>query len=53
VISSSGDRLELVFGESVSAVSPGQSLVLYRDSQVLGGGIIDRAPRALPVAPAA
>jgi tRNA-specific 2-thiouridylase len=53
VISLSGDRLELVFGESVSAVSPGQSLVIYRDSQVLGGGIIDRAPRALPVAPVA
>jgi tRNA-specific 2-thiouridylase len=53
VLSSSGDRLELVFAEAVSAVSPGQSLVLYRDSQVLGGGIIDRVPRALPVAPAA
>jgi tRNA-specific 2-thiouridylase len=53
VISSSGSRLELAFAEPVSAISPGQSLVLYRDSQVLGGGIIDRAPRALPVAPAA
>jgi tRNA U34 2-thiouridine synthase MnmA/TrmU len=43
----------LAFAAEVSAVSPGQSLVLYRDSQVIGGGIIDRAPRALPVAPAA
>ena len=53
VVSSSGSRLELAFSEPVSAISPGQSLVLYRESQVLGGGIIDRAPRALPVAPAA
>ncbi len=53
VLSSSGGRLELAFAEPVSAVSPGQSLVIYRGSQVLGGGIIDRAPRALPVAPAA
>jgi tRNA-specific 2-thiouridylase len=53
VVSSSGSRLELVFAEPVSAICPGQSLVLYRDSQVLGGGIIDRVPRALPVAPAA
>jgi tRNA-specific 2-thiouridylase len=53
VIGSSGSRLELAFAEAVSAVSPGQSLVVYRDSQVLGGGIIDRAPRALPIAPAA
>ena len=52
VISTSGDRLELAFAEPVSAISPGQSLVLYRDSQVLGGGIIDHAPRALPVAAA-
>jgi tRNA-specific 2-thiouridylase len=53
VVSSSGDRLELAFADPVAAISPGQSLVIYRDSQVLGGGIIDRAPRALPVAPAA
>ena len=53
VISASGGRLELAFAEPVSAVSPGQSLVLYRDSQVRGGGIIDRSPRSLPVAPAA
>lgn len=53
VIASSGARIELAFSDPVSAVSPGQSLVLYRDSQVLGGGIIDRVPRVLPVAPAA
>ena len=53
VVHSSGGRLELAFAEPVSAISPGQSLVVYRQSQVLGGGVIDRAPRALPVAPAA
>jgi tRNA-specific 2-thiouridylase len=52
VMTASGDRLELAFTEPVSAISPGQSLVLYRGSQVLGGGIIDRSPRALPVAAA-
>ncbi len=52
VISVSGDRLDLAFSEPVSAISPGQSLVLYRDSLVLGGAIIDRSPRALPVAAA-
>ena len=52
VIAASRDRLELVFRDPVSAISPGQSLVLYRGSQVLGGGIIDRSPRALPVAAA-
>ena len=52
VISASGDRVELAFIEPVSAICPGQSLVLYRGSQVLGGGVIDRSPRALPVAAA-
>lgn len=52
VLSVSDARLELAFSESVSAISPGQSLVLYRVSRVLGGGVIDRAPRALPVAAA-
>ena len=52
VISVSGDRIELAFVDPVSAISPGQSLVLYRGTRLLGGGIIDRAPRALPVAAA-
>ena len=45
-------RVELAFADPVSAISPGQSLVLYRDSQVLGGGIIERSTRSLPVAAA-
>ena len=52
IVGISGDRLELAFGEAVSAISPGQSLVLYHEARVIGGGIIDRAPRALPVAAA-
>jgi tRNA-specific 2-thiouridylase len=52
IVSLAGDRLELAFGEPVSAISPGQSLVLYHEARVIGGGIIDRAPRALPVAAA-
>jgi len=34
------DRLELTLLESVRAVSPGQSGVLYRGDRVLGGGVI-------------
>jgi tRNA-specific 2-thiouridylase len=52
VVAASGDRVELAFANPVSAISPGQSLVLYDGSQVLGGGIIDRSSRALPVAAA-
>jgi tRNA-specific 2-thiouridylase len=51
-MSASGDRVELAFTEPVSAICPGQSLVLYQGSRVLGGGVIDRSPRALPVAAA-
>jgi tRNA-specific 2-thiouridylase len=33
-------EVELALGESVSAIAPGQSLVLYDGSRVLGGGLI-------------
>jgi tRNA-specific 2-thiouridylase len=36
------DRLELIFDKPVRAVAPGQSAVLYRDDQVIGGGIITK-----------
>ena len=52
VIGIARDRLELAFVDPVAAISPGQSLVLYSGPRVIGGGIIDRAPRALPVAAA-
>jgi tRNA-uridine 2-sulfurtransferase len=50
-----GDEIELALDEPVSAISPGQSLVLYRGERVLGGGVIEAgraagAPRArLPI----
>ena len=35
------DRLTVIFCEPQDAVTPGQSVVLYRDGTVLGGGIIE------------
>jgi tRNA-specific 2-thiouridylase len=42
-------ELEVVLEEPVSAITPGQSLVLYDGETVLGGGVIERAGRGLPV----
>lgn len=38
-----GSAVEAVFASPVSAVTPGQALVLYADDRVLGGGWIDAA----------
>ncbi len=38
-----GDEIELALQEPVSAITPGQSLVLYDSDRVLGGGVIERA----------
>ena len=40
VVSIDGDKLELRFNEPVWGVTPGQSLVLYQDGLVVGGGLI-------------
>jgi tRNA-specific 2-thiouridylase len=44
-----GDEVELALDEPVTAISPGQSMVLYDGDRVLGGGVIERGRRALPV----
>lgn len=36
-----GDQLEINFQEPVWAITPGQSVVVYREKVLLGGGIID------------
>jgi tRNA-uridine 2-sulfurtransferase len=38
-----GCEIELALDEPVSAITPGQSLVLYDGERVLGGGFIERA----------
>ena len=53
IVRLSEDEIELALDESVSAITPGQSLVLYDGERVVGGGIIERggaaARAALPV----
>jgi tRNA-specific 2-thiouridylase len=49
---SNGDEIELALDEPVLSIAPGQSLVLYDGSRVLGGGFIESARAArtgLPV----
>ena len=43
IIRLDGDEIELALDEPVSAIAPGQSLVLYDGDRVLGGGFIERA----------
>jgi tRNA-uridine 2-sulfurtransferase len=47
------DEIEIALDEPVSAITPGQSIVLYDVSRVLGGGFIESAARpirsALPI----
>jgi tRNA-uridine 2-sulfurtransferase len=43
------DEVEIALGEGVSAISPGQSMVVYDGSRVLGGGVIEHGRRGLPV----
>ncbi len=44
-----GGEIEVVLEEPVYAISPGQSVVFYADDVTLGGGVIARSKRALPV----
>ena len=42
-------EVEIALDTPVSAITPGQSVVMYDGTRVLGGGVIERARRALPV----
>jgi len=44
-----GGEIELALEEPVAAITPGQSLVLYDGERVLGGGVIEKGKRELPV----
>ena len=52
IVRISGDELEIALDEPVSAITPGQSVVLYDGARVLGGGFIESARQqrnSLPV----
>jgi tRNA-uridine 2-sulfurtransferase len=49
LVRSGTDEVEIVFEQPVSAITPGQSLVLHSGATVLGGGVIERAKRELPI----
>jgi tRNA-uridine 2-sulfurtransferase len=53
IIRLSSEEIELALDEPVSAITPGQSLVVYDGERVLGGGLIERghksARQPLPV----
>ena len=42
IVSIRAGLIELALDQGVSAITPGQSLVIYKGDQVLGGGVIDR-----------
>jgi tRNA-specific 2-thiouridylase len=46
VVRISDGEVELALNEPVSAIAPGQSLVLYRNEQLLGGGFIESSVAA-------
>jgi tRNA-specific 2-thiouridylase len=49
IVRISGDEVEIALEEAVSAITPGQSMVLYDGATVVGGGVIERSRRGLPV----
>ena len=49
IIRSLEDEVEIALDTPVSAITPGQSVVMYDGTRVLGGGVIEMARRGLPV----
>ena len=51
IVRCDGEEIELALDAPVAAITPGQSVVLYDDDVVLGGGVIERGTgrTALPV----
>jgi tRNA-specific 2-thiouridylase len=50
IIRLDGDEIELALDQPVSAITPGQSLVIYQGQQVIGGGVIEAGTRAVRAA---
>jgi tRNA-uridine 2-sulfurtransferase len=40
-LSPEGDRIRVVFHDPQESITPGQAIVIYRDDEVLGGGVIE------------
>jgi tRNA-specific 2-thiouridylase len=51
IIRLTANEVELALDEPVAAITPGQSVVVYNDARVLGGGIIETAKRSRPPLP--
>lgn len=51
IIRIDGGEIELALDEPVAAITPGQSLVMYDGTRVLGGGFIERAGGSRPRLP--
>jgi tRNA-specific 2-thiouridylase len=49
VVRVAADEVEVALEEAASAISPGQSCVFYDGERVVGGGVIERGRRELPV----